>query len=110
MLNFIKGAIIILTVVSITTLTADTGKKKMSRSTSLAAMGPSIDFAKNDAKRMKDSKDEIVKFIGCDTENECFRTLQDLDLGNPAHQLKAGFALVAEFVESPKKGIMIYRR
>lgn len=100
-----KSVIVVLAMVCITTLTAETGKAKSKRpKPQLASMVPGFEMNR------KDAKDEIVKFISCETENECYRTLQELDLGAQAQEAIEGASLVAEFVESPKKGIMVYRK
>lgn len=99
-----KSVIVVLAMVCITTLTADPKAKAKRPKPQLASMVPSFEINR------KEAKDEIVKFISCETENECYRTLQELDLGAQAQEAIEGASLVAEFVEAPKKGIMVYRK
>src|SRR4051812_40660152 len=98
-----KIAFWLVAVVSFTSLMADPAVKKPRRpNPQLASMMPSFELTK---------KDEVVKFISCETENECYRSLQEIDLSSTtAGKSGEGFSLVAEFVESPKKGIMVYKR
>ncbi len=56
-------------------------------------------------------KEEIVKFVPCENDNDCYRALQesDVELGQ-GEKSEDGVALVAEFVEGPQKGIRVVRK
>ena len=54
-------------------------------------------------------KRELVKFVPCTDENDCYRALQESDVDTAqAGKSDEGVALVAEFVEGPQKGIRDY--
>lgn len=81
-------------------LRADEAKK--SRAPEQAAMMPSINLT---------PKQELVKFVPCATENDCYRALQESDVElAQGPKSEEGIALVAEFVDGPQKGIKIFRR
>ena len=55
-------------------------------------------------------KRELVKFVPCSDENDCYRALQESDVDTAqAGKSNEGVALVAEFVDGPQKGIRVYR-
>lgn len=55
-------------------------------------------------------KRELVKFVPCLDENDCYRALQESDVDTAqAGKSSEGVALVAEFVDGPQKGIRVYR-
>lgn len=72
-------------------------KMKIVRKPELAAVGPIA---------VPGRKDEMVRFLACSTENECLKLLQQADLTPSSNEE----TFVAEFVESPKKGVAVYRR
>ena len=72
---------------------------KQSRSQSqLAAMMPTLNLAPTQ---------ELVKFIPCETEGECYRQLQEVD---SVEADNGKFSYSAEFVEAPKMGINVYKQ
>lgn len=55
-------------------------------------------------------KRELVKFVPCADEMDCYRALQESDVDTAqADKSTEGVALVAEFVDGPQKGIRVYR-
>ena len=83
---------------------ADTTAAERSADTQLAAPIPMN-------RNLK--KKDLVKFIPCGTEEECFEKLQDSDVdmtNAKTDPSKGESTFFAEFVTGPKKGINIYRK
>jgi len=67
-----------------------------------AAMMPSVELT---------PKQDLVKFVPCNDEMDCYRALQESDVESVQTEKSTdGVALVAEFVEGPQKGVRVYRK
>lgn len=82
-------------------INAETAKPAAKPKAYEASMLPGIDLT---------PKRELVKFVPCTDENDCYRALQESDVDTAqAGKSSEGVALVAEFVDGPQKGIRVYR-
>jgi len=90
------GTVIAVSLLSFTAM----AKTKPKSEPSLASMVP-VPMLKPTANS------EIVKFISCQDEDDCLVKLQEVELGEGKD---ASAPMVAEFVETPKKGIVVYRK
>lgn len=78
------------------------GEVKKSEPAIEAAMMPSLDLT---------PKQELVKFVSCSDEMDCYRALQESDVDlTQTGKSGDGVSLVAEFVDGPKKGVKIFKR
>ena len=65
-------------------------KKREAEQANLAAIGPAVDLT---------AKENLVKFIPCQSENECLRALQESEDSTVAAAAEGKGTMVAEFVE-----------